>query len=313
MPDVSTVHFDVALTNVSLSYRNPAYVGPHIAPEVLVRKQSGRYFVHDPDGESFRPTTDARAPGAEASEVDFRLSHDSYYCDDHALTSVIPDEERENADAPLQPEIDRTEFLTDKILLNMEHRLAGALREPGALPGMDVAAEDTPWDEEAADPPAIVEEARGAILRAVQQPPNVLVLSQSVYTALRHHPKVTERVKYTNSGAVGPGALAELLDVERVLVARAVYNAASPGQEPDMRPIWGVDALLLYVPRRVGLKTVAPVITFAWSQAAGTSRGASVQTWREERRKATMIRVQKYYDRKIAAPGAAYILRNAIA
>lgn len=312
MPDVSTVHFDVALTNVSIAYRNAAYVAPEIAPEVPVRKQSDRYFIHDPEGEGFRPTPDARAPGAEAGEVDFRLSHDSYYCDDHALSSAIPDEERENADPPLRPEIDRTEFLTDKILLNRERGLAQILRAPGAIPGEDVTGDGTPWGDEGADPIADVERARAAILRTVQQQPNVLVLPQDVYTELRHHPSVTERVKYTNSGAVGTGALADLLDVERVLVARAVYNAANPGQAPDMQPVWGKDALLLHVPGRVSLKSVAPVLTFAWSLAAGSSRGVSVQTWREERRKAAMIRVQKYYDQKIAAPGAAYLFRNAI-
>lgn len=313
MPDVSTVHFDVALTNVSLAWRNGAYIAPLVAPEVVVRRQSDRYFIHDPQHEAMRQTFDGRAPGAEASEIGFQLSSDSYYCDDHALESAIPDEERDNADAPLQPEIDRVEFLTDKILLNAEIALATALRNPAAIPNVNLASASTPWDETDSDPLANIEAARTAILNAAMVVPNTLVLPQAVYQVLRNHPTVIERVKYTGSGAIGTAALAELLDVERVLVARAVRNTAAPGQAPSLVPVWGTDALLLHVPQRVSLKTVAPALTFVWGQAAGSSRGTSVQTWREERRKATLVRVQKYYDHKIVAPAAAYILRNAVA
>ncbi len=35
--------------------------------------------------------------------------------------------------------------------------------------------------------------------------------------------------------------------------------------------------------------------------------------WREERRKADVIRVQRYYDQKLVAAGAAYLWKAAVA
>jgi len=296
MPDVSTVHFDAALTNLSLAYRNTGHIAREIAPEVAVRRQSDRYFIHDSERDAFRQTHDGRAPGAEASEVDFRLSSDSYFCDDHALESVIPDEERANADAPLQPEADRVEFLTDKILLNQEIALAARLRAAGAIPGVDLASPDAQWDDDTVDPFDQIEAGRAAVLQAAHVLPNTLVLPFAVYTALRNHPKVTGRVSAAARAVVVPGTLAELFDVERVLVARTMQNTSAPGQPAAMSPVWGRDAILMHVPARPGLKTVAPVLTFVWSHATGALRGHAVQSWREERRKATMIRVQKYYE-----------------
>ena len=310
MPDTNTVHFDVALTNVSIAYRNQSLVARDIAPEVAVRRQSDRYFIYDSERESFRETFDGRAPGTEAAEVDFQLSNDSYFCDDHALESSIPDEERLNADAPLQPEIDRVEFLSDKILLNQEINLAGKLTDLATMPGIDVNAGGLDWDDDTLDPVATVETGREAILAGTQQLPNTLVLSQAAYNAARNNAKVIERLKYSGLAVVGADVLAQVLDVDRVLVARAVKNTAQAGQPATMAPIWGKDAVLMYVPPRVSLKSLAPVLTFAWSQANGSSRGYSVQTWREERRKATMVRVQKYYDQKIVASPAAYLLKN---
>jgi hypothetical protein len=312
MPEVSQVHHDVALTNVSLAYRNGAFIAPELAPEVLVRRQSDRYFIYDPDREALRASDDQRAPGAEANEVRFDLSSDAYFCDDHALESVIPDEERDNADSPLQPEIDRVEFLTEKVLLNREIGLAALLRADDAVPGHDLDDPGERWDDPEVDPLADVDSARAAIIAATQLLPNVLVLPFEVYQKVRSNPKVTERVSYSRLGAFGPGELAQLFDVERVLVPRAVRNTAPRGQAPVLAGIWGKDAFLLHVPPRAGLKTVAPVLTFVWSQAAGTLRGASVQKWREERRKATMVRVQKYYDQKLVAREAAYRISNAV-
>ena len=100
MPEVSQVHIDVALTNVSVEYRNAAFVAEQIAPPVSVKKQSGKYFVYDPEREAFRQTDDKRAPGAEANEVGFALSTDSYYAEDHALEAAIPDEERRGSAIP---------------------------------------------------------------------------------------------------------------------------------------------------------------------------------------------------------------------
>lgn len=312
MPDVSTVHHDVALTNVSVAYRNPNYIAADIAPDVAVRRQSDKYFIYDPTRESLRVSADNRAPGAEAREVGFDLSYDSYFCDDHALESVIPDEERDNADSPLQPEIDRTEFLAEKIMLGQEVALATLLRADASIPETNIVLADDRWDDPDIDPTVLVEAARNAILASAYVVPNVLVLPGEVYAAVRNNPKVKERVSYTRAALPGPTELAALFDVERVLVPRAMKNTAAPGQAPSITSVWGKDALLLNVPQRVGLKSTAPVVTFAWSQAAGSLRGHSVQTWREERRKATMIRVQKYYDIKLVAPTAAYRIRNAV-
>ncbi|MDK2972292.1 MAG: hypothetical protein PWP23_2047 [Candidatus Sumerlaeota bacterium] len=312
MPDIAQVHHDVALTNVSIAYRNAALIAGDIAPEVAVRRQSNRYFVYDPAREGLRPSDDQRAPGAEANEVAFDLSSDSYFCDDHALESVIPDEERENADAPLAPEIDRVEFLTDKIQLNREIALAALLKGEGAIPGTSIDDAAQRWDDPEADPVDAIEAARAAIIGATQLLPNTLVLPFEVYHQVRNNPKVADRVAYARLGTFGPSELAQLFDVERVLVPRAVRNTAPRGQAPVLSGIWGKDAFLMHVPARPGLKTVAPVLTFAWAQAAGSLRGVSVQKWREERRKATMIRVQKYYDQKLVAPEAAYRIANAV-
>jgi hypothetical protein len=312
MPEVSQVHVNVALTNVSLAYRNPAFIADLVALPVNVRKQQDKYFVYDTAREAFRSTDDRRAPGAEANEVDFALSTDSYYCQDHALVSVVPDEERDNADPAIQPDIDRTEFLTDKIDLNKEIELAGVVATDSSLPGATLTG-DNQWSDPDSDPQVAIETGKASVVEKVQVMPNTLVLPYEVYVKVRTHTKILDRVH--QSGKIVPTGqvLAELFDVERVLVPRALKNTAAPGQAAAMSYVWGKHAFLCYVPPRPALKTVAFMLTFAWTSAPLSLGARVVETWRDNARKADVIRVQRYYDQKITASDAIYVWKNAVA
>jgi len=312
MPEVSQVHVNVALTNVSLAYRNPAFISDLVAPPVNVRKQQDKYFVYDSDREAFRSTDDRRAPGAEANEVDFALSSDSYYCQDHALVSVIPDEERENADPAIQPDIDRTEFLTDKIDLNKEIELADVVATDSSLPGTTLSGSDQ-WSDADSDPLIAVEDGKASIISQVQVNPNTLVLPYDVYTKVRTHDKIVSRVHYSGAQVPTAQVLAELFDVERVLVPRAVKNTALPGHAASMSYVWGKNAFLCYVPPRAALKTVSFGLSFVWTAAPGSMGGRVVETWRENARKSDIIRVQRYYDQKVIASAAIYVWKSAVA
>lgn len=312
MPEPSQTHVDVALTNVSVAYRNAAFIAEQIAPPVSVRKQSGKYFIYDSEREAFRQTDDKRAPGSEANEVDFSLSTDSYFAEDHALESVIADEERDNADPAIQPDIDRTEFLTDKIGLNQEMELATLIKTDGSIPGETLSGTGQ-WSDTTSDPVAAVEAKKADIVSAIQVVPNTLVLPYDVFSVVRTHPKVVDKLSGIQIGSGNAAQLAEIFDVEQVLVPRAVKNTANPGQTAAIDFVWGKDAFLCYAPARPGLKQAAFALTYRWGLAPGSIDGHVVETWREERRKADMIRVQKYYDMKVIAPAAVYLWKAAAA
>src|SRR5580658_1432005 len=107
-------------------YQNAAMVSEQVFPVVPVDKQSDKYWVYGVD--NLRAQDDERRPGALSNEIDWTLSTTPFYCDGHALSKYIPDEERENADAGLDMDIDTTLQLTAKIFLNREVNAVAALR-----------------------------------------------------------------------------------------------------------------------------------------------------------------------------------------
>ena len=76
-----------------------------------------------------------------------------------------------------------------------------------------------------------------------------MTLGYDTFNALKEHPDLLERVKYTGSTAnpakVNEKVLAELFGVEEVKVLDATYNAAEEGQPDDMQFICEPDGALL--------------------------------------------------------------------
>ena len=305
--DTGKLHVDTALTNVSVAYRNAGFVAARVFPEITVDKQSNKYPVYGRD--IMRPVDDARRPGAVSIEIDWALSHTAYYADGHALNMSIPDEWRSNADQGLNLDVDTTEELTEKIDLNREVNLVAAL-VAGAT---TVTQTSTKWDADANDPIALIDAQKDVIAKKIGKMPNVLVISQPVFRAIKHNAKVTARL----TGAVNlpaanvtAGQLAEHLELDEVIVASGVKLTSAEGQATlTSEFIWGKDALLFYRPPSPGLRTISLGYHFMWRTG---QLGSLVYRGRFERGHADFIEVMKYYDQKIVAVDAGILFTACI-
>ena len=103
LPSVRDVHIDQALTAFSIAYMNQQYIGEQIFPRVPVAKQTDFYWQFERQAWQ-RIDVEKRAPGARSAEADYTLTSASYYTPTYAISKVIPDEVRQNADNPLRPD-----------------------------------------------------------------------------------------------------------------------------------------------------------------------------------------------------------------
>jgi hypothetical protein len=311
MPDISMVHVDQALTEVSIAYRNAQFVADSVFPPVLVSKQSNKYFIYSKD--NFRILDDARRPGARANEIDWTLSTDTYYCDGHALAQAIPDELRANADQAIDIDIDTTEVLTDLIYLQREMLVAAKANDPAVITQNTTLSGNNQWsDFTNSDPIQAIEDQKPTIQKQIGQLPNSLLVSYPVFKALRNHPKVIDRFKYSQVGIVQPDHLKSVFNVDNFLVATAVKNLSKEGAADSLDYVWGKNALLFFKPNTAGRRTVSLGYQFTLLFGANTG-GFLVKRYRDEARTADIVEVQLYYDAKVVAPSAAYLWLSAVA
>jgi len=130
------------------------------------------------------------------------------------------------------------------ILLDAEHRAAQLARDPARYPaGHTVTLAATArWVDPASDPARDVENAKEVVRAAIGRRPNVAVISARAFAALKTHPKIIDRIKFTGRDAVTPELLAALWDLERVAIGDAVV-ADARGNTTD---VWGGDVILAY-------------------------------------------------------------------
>lgn len=305
MPAPQDVHVDSALSNLSVAYKNTEAISDFILPSVTVTKQSSKYFIFGRD-KYMIPATH-RSPNTRAKEVTFTLSTDNYECKNYALQGRVSDEERANADNALKPDIDMAEEVTDRLILDKEKRAADLLFSTASFSQNTTLAGTNQWsDYTNSDPFGDIDTARQTVVQSVGVNPNVMILGCEVFDKLKHHPEVVDRVKYTQKAVTTADILASLFGVDNVLVGGMVYNSAAEGLSESMGFIWGKYCLMGYVSPRPGLKSLSMGYSIYWGER-------EVDRWRDEDTKSDIIRVNMYYDMKLACPQAGYLIKDAVA
>jgi hypothetical protein len=276
-PLFSDVHVAAALTNIATAYLQDEshYIADKVFPNVPVMHQTDKYFVWSKD-DFFRDEAQLRADAAESAGSGINLTTATYSANVWALHQDVGAQVRRNADPAVDVDVAVTKVLMQKMLIRRDRFFMTTYMTTGVW-GTDVtgvasgptATQTFQWSDDAnGDPFTDIANGQTTILQNTGYEPNLLVLAWPVYQALRKHPLVIDRIKYTNpafAGKITPQLLAEAFDIEEVLVSKAVYNTAAQGVTGSYSFVMGKNALLVYRPPSPGLMVPSAGYTFSWS------------------------------------------------
>ncbi len=302
-PTVRDVHIDTALTNISVKYSNADLIGEKIFPVIPVKKESNKYFIYGK--QDFEIDNDIRAPGTRAKQVEWKIEGvGQYLVSEHAYEAQIPDELRNNADEPINVDVDTTEFLTNKIKLNLEKNIADVVQNPNNYASGHSSTPSVKWDNYAnSDPLQDINEARRVVRNAIFRKPNTLVMSEDVFLVLRRHPKLLEMYKYTVGGQLTVDILKELFEVENLYIGASGYKTENV---LNLSPVWSNNVAYLYVTPTPGIKQISFGYVFRLTGFP------LVEKWRDDTTRSDWIRVSDKYDIRIIAPVAGFLLTNVL-
>jgi hypothetical protein len=296
---------DPVLSNVSIAFQNEMYIADMIMPVVSVSKQAGKYYVYDKA--KFRRNRTERAIGSGANEVEYGLTTASFFATDHALKEKVPFEIIDQADSALDPESDATENITEQLLLDKEIALATSMTATATMTSNTTLSGTSQWSDYTNSKP--IEDVRTgarAIQKAIGRKPNVLILGKEAFDVLQDHPDILERVKYSALGVVTEELLARVFNVEKVIVAEAIYNTANEGQTDSLGYIWGKNAILCYVTPSPRLRSITLGFCFRYGNR-------EVKKWDDADANARYIRANENYVEKFVAVTAGYLIKNCVA
>ncbi len=314
MPQPNSLHVDSILTNLSVKYRNEEMIWPHLMPVIKVNKRSDLYWVYD-KADSYKLVDDMTSPKADANEADWGVSDDNYSVKGHALGDYLPQESIDNADVPLQPEMDTNEFLNNLLDVAQESRVVNILFNPltYSAANLQTLVGDAQWDNGNGNPITDIQDAiESCFMRA-----NVLTFGLDTWKVLRSHPMILDAVKsstrYQGTGGGGMAQASEvaaLFEVKQVLIGRGRYITTKPGQTAQYARLWGKHAAATYVnPSVPGLKTLTFGATISESLRV-TYRGFDEK---KGEKGAHYFKVAWNSDEKVIAADCGAMIQNAVA
>lgn len=298
MPQISKIHVDKILTEVSVQYKNSDYIADEIFPKINVKKLSDKYYVFDRE---FHLPETARAIGAAAREFDWGLSTSSYSLQKHSLKDIVSDDEVDNYDIATL-EADTTEILTDKIKLRKEYIAANIVNATGTW-SLQVSL-SVAWttNSTTSSPFPVVNTALAALPGYGSPKPNFMILPYKAYLGLKDHVSVLDKIKYTSSDFTVE-MLQGLFDIEKIVIPMAVYDASPVGVAESMSYIWDTFAFIGYKAPRPSPKSVSWAYMFE-------KKNAVVRKWRDEEREGNVIEVTSHFDPKVISSLCGFLIKG---
>lgn len=313
-PTSSQVHVDAILTNISVAYmqQQQNFIASRVFPVVPVEKQSDKFFKYTKN-DWFRDEAQRRGDATESAGGGYNLTTDSYRADVYAFHKDVGDQTRANADAPINVDREAAEFVTSRLLLKMETQWVDAFFKTGVW-GTDSTPSALWSNYTTSDPIADVEAGKRAILSTTGFEPNTLVLGYDVFSKLKNHPDLVDRIKYTSSNVITADMMARMFEVDRVLVAKAVKATNNEGATEAYGFTHGKNALLCYSAPSPGLLQPSAGYVMSWTGVSG-GIGATIGTSRirMESLKADRIEAEVGFDMKVVAGDLGYFFSAAVA
>ncbi len=326
MPELSEIHIDVALTNLSVAYTNEDYVADKVFPVVPVEKRSDRYFLYSKDAFLRSSGTDkqgkpgsVRRPGTRSTEIMFDVSTNPFYCEQLARNYALTDAEMRLADAPLQPSIDATLALTEMITLDNEVAVASkAMKRTHYATSnrAQLVTGTTSWAQNSQTSGSYtsfpissdIPKAKKAVISSLVRSATHMLLNYNAAVTLSQNWEYLDKIKYVSREGLTASGLAPVIGGLSIVEART-QRATTPENTTPVATgfVWADDqgqdaALVYYKPSAApSLKMVALGLTFDAPDDSLYARGILVKRWREEWIDAERIEVRTTRDWRFVA------------
>lgn len=299
------VHVDRPLTNFSIAHWQDTtkFVHQRFFNRIPVVKASDVYTTY-PQGYFNRIHDSRRTEEGKANSVQYSTKDEKYSVDEDALRIFISDKKRANVDSQRNLDREATEVVTNALMLGKEKDFADKFLADSVWSKTVKGVTASPtgdqflsWLDDAADPVQnVLAQTVEMAKRSGGRRPNKGLITLDVYMALREHPSILDRVKYgekfnQNNSKVGVSALAELFELNELMIMETVQNVAADGIEDPTTGIMPVTnqflasetLLLAHVPPGAGLFTATAGCTFVWNQyiSQGVGSGPAMRRYRE--------------------------------
>jgi hypothetical protein len=313
MPNVAPYPSDPAILAVVMAYHNESLIADLVLPRLRVLKQEYRWYEWS-KAESYTIPDTSVGRRSAPNEVEFGATEKAGVTKNHGLRDPIPQDDIDNAPTGVDVLGRAAEGLADMIRLDRERRVANMVFSASAYATSNktiLAGTSQFSDPVNSKPISVITTGLGIPLVR----PNVIVMGQAVWDALRQHPEIVSAVlgNAGTKGLVSREQFAMLFELTEVLVGSGFVNTAKPGQTATYGRLWGKHMLLFRRDPLADPTRNANRPTYGFTAESGEPVARSEANSSIGLRGGVVVTVGESVDEQIAAPDLAYFIENAVA
>jgi hypothetical protein len=306
------------LTAITLAYQNRRLIADEVLPRTPVPSREFKWLQMGRDQMFTVPETAVGRKG-QPNEVEFGGTETAGFVRDFGLDDVVPNEDLESAPAGFDPLGTAVTGISELVALDREKRVADLIFNLNTYPSANRAtlSGTSQWSDYNSDPYTAIQTALdGMLIR-----PNIGVIGRLPWSRFRVHPKITAALApsatgntSTSSAAGQPAtlqAVADLLELDRIIVGEAFINTAKPGQTASLSRCWGKHMAFLHQNPVATIRGNA--VTFGFTAEWGNRVAGSMPEPKVGLRGAQRVRVGESVNELIVASDVGYYFQNIVA
>ena len=273
-----------ALTNIALSYYQNAsnYFAKAIFPVCRVSQSSDQYYIFSKedllrDNWQKKPAHGKVMPSVLSERTDtYRVTvEQSIMGIDQIRETELT--RRQGPAIARDPRQQIAKAIAEQANIHQDRLFANKFFVPGVWANEMTGTDETnptgnqfiKFSNGNSDPIKFIADKKKDMHQQTGRTPNKIAIGANVFSALCNHPAILERVKYggatANPASVTKNVLAQLFEIDELVVLMSIYNQAKPGAEADMQFIGDPNALLLaYATNSPSIDEPSAGYIFSW-------------------------------------------------
>ena len=312
-PNINTSYLDARLSNMMVTWfdEKPSLLRS-VSGVVPVQKPTGRYIVWDRAALT-RNNAKRRAPGTKPAEANFDFSDRDYTTAEWALRVPLYDELERASDVELRRPI--SDFVAANIMRAESIDFINRFMVTGVWTNEDTLVGNAQWDDYTNSNPLTAIETAIETIASFGFPPNVMVLNSAVARTILNHPVIraldNRNVIQVTGRSARASRLAEIFDLEEVVIADDYYNTSAMGLNETRTAMLGDSVLLAYRNKSPSMSVPSAMHTFTW---AGVDGGGAVEVYRDgdEGKKTTWFDGRSWSGGEVVAPDLGFLFLDVL-
>jgi len=306
-----------SLEEFDLQADREGYIAHRVLPVIEVDKSSGQFGII-PVEQLLQERDTARSARSGYARGDWTFQKTTYATAEQGAEEPVDSKEaamyRDFFDAHLVS-AQRARHI---VMMNRERRVAAAVFNATTFTSQTTSVTNE-WDanhKTDATPIQDVETAVQAVWNRTGVWPNALIVNRKVFRNLRNLDEIKDRIASSGAGYPSRAAditaeqLAQVFDLQYILVAGGARNSATEGQALSISSIWSDEyAMVTRIAESNDFREVCLGRTFHWGED-GSEIGGLLEEYRDETIRSDVIRCRHEVDELLLYTEIGQLLDN---